>query len=104
VPFVLVMSDVLGWITKWATLRRVARVIHARLDDRSEADLRLLLNEGCNDSEAVRRALREAAHRRRRKSALRAEAQTAAADPSDVKEMRRVRAEMDALAAPWPDD
>jgi hypothetical protein len=82
----------------------VARVIHARLDDRSEADLRLLLNEGCNDSEAVRLALREAAHRRRRKSALRAEAQTAAADPSDVHEMLRVRAEMDELAAPWPDD
>ena len=82
----------------------MARVVHARLDDRSEADLRLLLNEGFNDSEAVRLALREAAHRRRRKSALRSEAEAAAADPSDVQAMRRVRAEMDELAVPWPED
>lgn len=82
----------------------MARVVHARLDDRSEADLRLLLNEGYNDSKAVRLALHEAAQRRRRKSALRAEAEAAASNRADLREMRRVRAEMDELAAPWPED
>jgi hypothetical protein len=41
--------------------------------------------------------------RRRRKTALRAEAERAASDPEDLAEARQVRAEMDALAAPWPE-
>jgi hypothetical protein len=73
------------------------------LDRRAEEDLALLKNEGHSDSEAIRIALREAAERRRRKSALRLEAEAAAADPDDVAEARRVRAEMDALAALWDD-
>jgi hypothetical protein len=48
-------------------------------------------------------ALREAAERRRLKSALRLEAEAAGADPDDLAEARRVRSEMDALAAPWPE-
>ena len=63
----------------------------------------MLRNEGHNDSDAIRLALREAAERRRRRSALRAEAQQAARDPEDVGEAKRVRGEMDALAAPWPE-
>jgi hypothetical protein len=47
-----------------------------------------------NDSDAIRLALREAADRRRRRSALRAEAQLAAGDPADVAEARRIRADM----------
>lgn len=62
----------------------------------------MLLNEGHNDSEAIRVALREAAERRRRRSFLREEAELAAADPSDLADARRVRQEMDQLAAPWP--
>jgi uncharacterized MAPEG superfamily protein len=38
-----------------------------------------------------------------RLDAVRAEAERAAADPEDLAEARRVRAEMDALAAPWPE-
>ena len=49
----------------------MSRLVQARLDARAEEDLRVLLNEGHNDSDAVRLALREAAERRRRKSALR---------------------------------
>jgi hypothetical protein len=56
-----------------------------------------------NGKEAVRLALREAAERRRRKSALRLEALAAAADPDDRAEARRVREEMDAIAAAWTD-
>ena len=82
----------------------MARTVQARLDDRSEQDLALLRAEGRSDSEAIRLALREAAQLRRRKSALRLEAEAAAADPDDLAEALRVRAEMDALAAPWTDE
>ena len=82
----------------------MARTVQARLDDRAEDDLALLRNEGHNDSDAIRVALREAAERRRRRAALRAEAQAAAADSADVAEARRVREEMDGLAMPWLED
>jgi Arc/MetJ-type ribon-helix-helix transcriptional regulator len=79
----------------------VARTVQARLDERSEQDLALLRNEGRSDSEAIRLALREAAERRRGKSALRLEAQQAASDPADLADMRRVRRELDAVSAAW---
>ncbi len=77
------------------------RTVQARLDERSEQDLAVLRNQGHSDSAAIRLALHEAAERRRSKSALRLEAETAAADPDDLAETRRVRAEMDAIAAAW---
>jgi len=80
------------------------RTIQARLDVPAEDALAMLHNEGHNDSEAVRVALGEAAERRRRRSALRQEAESAAADPADLAEARRVREEMDALAAGWLED
>jgi Arc/MetJ-type ribon-helix-helix transcriptional regulator len=81
----------------------VARTVQARLDERAEDDLALLRNEGHNDSDAIRLALREAAARRRTRSALRAEAQIAASDPEDLAEARRIREDMDAVAALWPE-
>lgn len=80
----------------------MSRTVQARLDARAEEDLALLRSEGHSDSEAVRLALRESAERRRRRSGLRLEAEAAAKDPDDLAEARRVRAEMDAVAAPWP--
>jgi hypothetical protein len=80
----------------------MARTVQARLDRRAEENLALLRNEGHNDSDAIRIALHEAAERRRRRTALRLEAEAAGSDPQDLAEARRVRAEMDALAAPWP--
>jgi hypothetical protein len=79
------------------------RTVQARLDERSERDLAVLRNEGHSDSEAIRLALHEAAELRRRKSALRLEAEAAATDPDDLAEALRVRAEMDALSAAWTD-
>lgn len=79
------------------------RTVQARLDERSEQDLAVLRNEGRSDSEAIRLALHEAAELRRRKSALRLEAEAAAADPDDLAEARHVRAELDAIAAAWDD-
>jgi hypothetical protein len=81
----------------------MARTVQARLDQRSEEDLALIRNEGHSDSEAIRLALHEAAELRRRKSALRVEAEAASADPDDLTESRRVREEMDAIAAAWND-
>lgn len=81
----------------------MARTVQARLDERSERDLALLRHEGHNDSQAIRLALHEAAELRRRKSALRLEAEAAAADPDDLAEARRVRDELDAIAAAWDD-
>ena len=79
------------------------RTVQARLDVRAEDDLAVLRNEGRNESEAIRLALREAADRRRRRSALRLEAERAAADPDDLAEARRVRRDMELLAADWPE-
>ena len=79
----------------------MARTVQARLDDRSERDLAILRNHGYSDSEAIRVALHEAAHRRLQRSALRLEAEAAAADPEDVAEMRRIREEMDEIAVLW---
>jgi hypothetical protein len=81
----------------------MARNVRARLDPRAEEDLAVLRNEGHNESDAIRLALHEAAERRRRRSALRLEAEAAATDPDDLAEVRRIRAEMDALAASWPE-
>jgi len=81
----------------------VTRTVQARLDARAEDDLALLRGEVGNDSEAIRLALRESAERRQRRAAVRTEALRAAEDPEDLAEARRVRQDMDALAAPWPE-
>lgn len=81
----------------------VARSLHIRLDSSSEAALDVIRAEGLNDSAAVRAALREAAARRRARSALRQEAARLAADPDDRAEMRAVREQMQELAPPIPD-
>ena len=63
----------------------------------------VLCNEGNSDSQAIRPALHEAAALRRRKSALRAEAESLAANPEDLAEARRVRDAMDESAVAWTD-
>lgn len=82
----------------------MARTVQARLDDVAEGDLALLRGEAGSDSSAVRLALRESAARRRRRSALRREAEHAAADEHDLAVAREVLADMDALAPDWPTD
>lgn len=82
----------------------MARTVQPRLDDDAERDLSVLRNAGHSDSEAIRLALREAAERRRRKSALRREAEELAADPEDRAEMQRILEEMGSISVPWPED
>jgi hypothetical protein len=76
----------------------VPRSLHVRLDDASAAALEIVRAGGLTDSEAVRTALREAAARRRVRSALREEVRLVAADESDRKEMRIIREQLAELA------
>ena len=89
--------------TNRATFVVVARSLHVRLDEGSEAALSLMRNEGLSDSEAVRAALREAGARRSTRSALGAEAGRLAASDDDRAEMAAIRAQMEE-SAPGPTD
>ena len=74
-----------------------------RLDDASAAALEVVRAGAMTDSEAVRTALREAAARRRARSALRDEVRRLAADAEDREEMRIVREQLAELAPRPPD-
>ncbi|MBS1889396.1 MAG: hypothetical protein JSU06_19630 [Actinobacteria bacterium] len=76
----------------------MARSLHVRLDDSAAAALKVVRGESGSDSEAVRTALREAAARRRSRSALIAEVERLAADEGDRGEMRIVREQLAELA------
>jgi Arc/MetJ-type ribon-helix-helix transcriptional regulator len=81
----------------------MARSLHVRLDDVSSAALDVVRAEGLSDSEAVRTALREAAARRRTRSAIRDEVRVLAADRVDREEMRLIREQLAELAPPAVD-
>jgi hypothetical protein len=81
----------------------MARSLHVRLDDASAAALELIRTGDMTDSEAVRAALREAAGRRRARSAIRDEVLRLAADDTDREEMRIIREQMAELSPPPPD-
>lgn len=72
--------------------------MHVRLDDASAAALEVVRAGELSDSEAVRMALREAAARRRLRSAVREEVRVLAADRRDREEMRVIREQLAALA------
>lgn len=82
----------------------VARSLHVRLDDASVAALEIVRAGELSDSEAVRTALREAAARRRLRSAVRAEVRVLAADEDDRAEMRVIREQLAELAPTSRDD
>jgi hypothetical protein len=81
----------------------VARSLHVRLDEVFAAALDIVRAGGMTDSEAVRTALREAAARRRVRSAIREEVRLAAADERDREEMRLIREQLAELAPPPAD-
>ena len=74
------------------------RSLHVRLDDSSAAALDIVRAGSLSDSEAVRIALREAAARRRLRSAVRAEIRELATDEHDREEMRLIREQLAELA------
>jgi ribonuclease D len=71
-----------------------------RLDAEAIDALETVAQGRMTHGEAIRIALLEAAQSRRD---LAEAIRTAAADPADRDEMRRIRELMDDLAAPWPD-
>jgi hypothetical protein len=81
----------------------VARSLHVRLDEASAAALDVVRAGGLSDSEAVRTSLREAAARRRGRSAIRDEVRHLAADDVDREEMRVIREQMADLRPPGVD-
>jgi antitoxin component of RelBE/YafQ-DinJ toxin-antitoxin module len=78
----------------------MARSLHVRLDDSSEAALAVIRAGGLTDSEAVRTALRESASRRRARAAIDAEVCALATDEHDREEMRIIREQLAELAPP----
>ena len=58
---------------------------------------------GITRAEAARQAITETAERERRRSGLTAEVAELANDPVDRAERNRVMADMDAIAAEWPE-
>ena len=58
---------------------------------------------GLTRAEAARQAIAETAERERRRSGLAAEVARLADDPLDRAERKRVMADMDAIAADWPE-
>jgi hypothetical protein len=76
----------------------MARSLHVRLDEGSEAALRIVRGAEMSDSEAVRLALVESAARRRTRSAIAAEVERLAADEEDRAEMEAIREQMAELA------
>jgi len=68
----------------------MSRSLHVRLDDASAAALEIVRAGGLSDSEAVRTALREAAARRRLRSAVRDEVRRLAAEGHDVDTIARL--------------
>jgi hypothetical protein len=81
----------------------VACSLHIRLDDASAAALEIVRAGGLSDSEAVWTALREAAARRRVRSAVREEVRSLADAEHDREEMRLIREQLTALAPPLTD-
>ncbi len=81
----------------------MGRSLHVRLDDASVAALEIVRGGELSDSEAVRAALREAAARRRLRSAVRDEVRVLAADTRDREEMRVIREQLAELAPPATD-
>src|SRR5437879_5340082 len=76
------------------------RPISVRLDDESERALAWLMEHGSTQSEAIRRALVDAARAARREQ-IRADIERVNADERDRAELAAVSDLMDSLAAPW---
>jgi predicted transcriptional regulator len=63
----------------------------------------LARKRGITRAEAARQAIAETAERERRRAGLAAEVARLAADPADLAARKRVAADMDAIAADWPE-
>ena len=82
------------------TLSIVTNAVSVRLDDEVQRALNTLEASGLSRSEAIRKAIVDAAAALRRNEALRAEAAVLEADEADHQEMLEVASLMESLRAP----
>jgi len=81
-----------------------SRPVSLRLGDDGRRALEdIARKRGITRAEAARQAIAETAERERRRAGLAAEVACLAADPIDRAARERVAADMDALAAEWPE-
>lgn len=81
-----------------------AQPLSLRLGDEGHRALGdIARRRGITRAEAARQAIAETAERERRRSGLAAEVARLAADPQDRSARKRVAADMDAVAADWPE-
>jgi hypothetical protein len=81
-----------------------AQPLSLRLGDAGHRALEdIARTRGITRAEAARQAITETAERERRRSGLAAEVARLAADPEDRAARERVAADMDAVAADWPE-
>ena len=78
----------------------MTRAISVRLDDEALKALAQLEAMGLNRSQAIRKAVMDAAERLRRREALAAEVRALEADEADRQEMLEVAALMESMRAP----
>jgi hypothetical protein len=78
----------------------MARALSVRLDDESLRALARLEATGLSRSQAIRKAILDAAERLRRRESVAAEAKALEADEADRQEMVEVAALMESLRAP----
>jgi len=78
----------------------MAHAVSVRLDDEVRRALNTLEASGMSRSEAIRKAILDAAAALRRKEALRAEVAVLDADGQDRQEMLKVASLMESLRAP----
>jgi predicted transcriptional regulator len=78
----------------------MTRAISVRLDDEALKALAQLEAMGLNRSQAIRKAVMDAAERLRRREALAAEVRALEADEADRQEMLEVAALMERMRAP----
>lgn len=81
----------------------MSKTVRARLDEVSVEALAVLTSLGITESEAVRRALVEAAARARRRSELAAEVARLSTDPADRLARAAVMSDMEELAPDLPE-
>jgi hypothetical protein len=79
----------------------MAKAVSVRLDDEALRALARLEATGLNRSQAIRKAVVDAAERLRRREAFAVEVRALEADESDRQEMLEVAALMETLGAPW---
>lgn len=82
------------------TVCSMAHAVSVRLDDEVQRALNTLEASGMTRSEAIRKAILDAAAALRRKEALRAEVAVLDADEQDRQEMAEVASLMESLRAP----